>query len=277
MNRYDDRRHRLRDLRDDRRSYDPRKPARKGPAGKVIVMLVLVGVVGMVVSRAGCNASVQQAHSLPAKKSLAKLRPAELQQQTAEYGIEGGAAAGMKVINASKQIATGPADDAPEPEVKTTRDGFVVTKVRSTSPHVLPRDREQAVEEAKAEARRLLVEQGKVPPGEWKLTFDPLKVRDIPPDEKVKEAWDKGGLGTDRGWVEIDEVTLSSDTIRAERAKDRTAQAGFWFGTAFLGLLAAYGFLRLDMWTKGYLTLVLGVVVGAIVVAAVIGLGVLIW
>jgi hypothetical protein len=274
MNRSDDRRHRLRDLRDDRRRYDHSKP-RKGPAGKVIVMLVLVGVVGLVVSRAGCNATVQQAHSLPAKKSLAKLKPADLQQQTAEYGIEGGAVAAMKVISASKQIATGPADDAPEPEVKATRDGFVVTRVRSVSPHVLPRDREQAIDEAKAEARRLLVEQGKVPPGEWKLAHG--KVTDVPPDDKVREAWEKGGLGTDRGWVEIDEVTLASDTIRGERAKDRTAQAGFWFGTAFLGLLAAYGFLRLDMWTKGYLTLVLGVVVGAVVVAGVIGLGLLIW
>lgn len=274
MSRFNDR-HRLRDLRDDRRGYaDHRRPPKKGQAGKVIWIVALVAVTGLVVSRAGCHAT-PSAQTLPPKKSLASLKPKDLQQQTAEYGIEGGAVAGMKVVNASKAVDQHPLDPS-DSKVVDTIGGVVVRNVRSPTPHVLPRDREQAVQEAVAEARRVLIEQGKAPPGDWKVSFDLDKVRDVQPDEAVRKEWEKIGL-SDRGWVEIDEVTLSHDTLRQERAKERTAQAGFWFGTAFLGLLAAYGFLRLDMWTKGYLTLILGVIVGVIVVGAIVGLGLLIW
>jgi hypothetical protein len=273
MNRHDDR-NRHRDLRDDRRGYDRRPPTRKGQPAKVLWILGIVAVTGLVVSRGGCDAT-PSAHTLPPKKALASLKPKDLQQQTAEYGIEGGAAAAMKVVNAGKAAEPHPLD-TPDPEVRVTNGGFVVLKVRSSNPHVLPRDRELATQEAVAEARRVLIEQGKAPPGEWPVSFDPEKVRDVPPDEGVKKKWEESGLA-DRGWVEIDAVTLSHDTLRQERAKERTAQAGFWFGTAFLGLLAAYGFLRLDMWTKGYLTLALGVFVGGFVVAAIIALGLLIW
>lgn len=275
MSRSNDRLRDLRDLRDDRRRYnDARKPPRKGQVGKVVWLVALVAVTGMIVSRAGCHAT-PSVQTLPPKKALASLRPKDLQQQTAEYGIEGGAIAGKKAVDAAKAVDAS-AIDTPDPEVKETDGGFVVLKVRSPNPHVLPGQREQAVQEAVAEARRVLVEKGKAPPGDWKLTFDSAKVRDVPPEKSVKEEWKKIGL-EDRGWVEIDEVTLTHDTLRQERAKARTAQAGFWFGTAFLGLLAAYGFLRLDMWTKGYLTLILGIVVGVVVVGAIIGLGVLIW
>ena len=272
MNRHNDR---LRDLRDDRRAYhDSRKPARKGQVGKVLAILAVVAVAGIVASRAGCRAepSVQ---TLPPKKALAGLKPKDLQQQTAEYGIEGGAIAGMKVVATTTQ-PTDITGEAADPEVVVTTAGFVVKKVRSPRPHVLSTDRETAVREAEAEARRVLVAKGYVTANEWKVSFSPNAVHNVPPTESVQKEWEAKGLGTDRGWVEIDEVTLAHDTVRGERAKDRTAQAGFWFGTAFLGLLAAYGFLRLDMWTKGYLTLVLGIVVGAVVVAAVIGLAVLV-
>jgi hypothetical protein len=274
MNRHHDR-HRLRDLRDDRRGYyESRKPARKGQVGKVLAILAVVAVAGLVASRTGCH-SAPVAQTLPAKKQLAGLKPKDLQQQTAEYGIEGGAVAGMKIVSAANE----PVDitgEAPDPEVSVTTAGFVVKKVRSVRPHVLPADREQAVREAEAEARRVLVEKGYVTANEWKVSYDASKVGYVRPDKSVQDEWEAKGLGTDRGWVEIEEVTLAHDTVRGERAKDRSAQAGFWFGTAFLGLLAAYGFLRLDMWTKGYLTLVLGIVVGAVVVAAVIALAVLV-
>jgi len=268
---------RLRSLRDDRRGYNDTRKPKKGQAGRVIWIVAMVAIAGIFVvgSRSGCSAPVAQ--TLPPKKSLASLKPKDLQQQTAEYGIEGGAVAGMKAVNAAKAVDVSTID-TPDPEVKETDSGFVVLKVRSPNPHALSRehDHEQAIQEAVGEARRALVEKGKVPPGNWQVNFDRAKVHDVQPDKKVKEEWDKLGL-TDCGWVEIDEVTLTHDTLRQERAKARTAQAGFWFGTAFLGLLAAYGFLRLDMWTKGYLTLILGVIVVVIVIGAVTGLGFLIW
>ncbi|MCU0704853.1 MAG: hypothetical protein MUF18_12815 [Fimbriiglobus sp.] len=267
-------RHRLRDLRDDRRDYT-RKPSRKGLVAKVLLILAAVGLTGLIVGQPGCNTR-PSAQTLPPKKSLASLKPKELQQQTTEYAIEGGALAGMKVVKAAP-IADSSLPEGGEPVVKDTAAGFVVQKVRSPTPHVLPRDREQAIEETVVEARRVLAEQRNLPGSGWAVNFDRDKVRDVLPDKSLKDKWEAQGLGADRGWVEIDEVTVTHDTLRRERAKERTATAGFWLGTAFLALLAAYGFLRLDMWTKGYLTLILGIVVGGVVVAAVIGLGLLIW
>jgi hypothetical protein len=188
----------------------------------------------------------------------------------------------MDRLAADKRITAGDATALSEPEVVPTLNGYVVRGVRSENPYVLPRDRRQAVDDALAVARRTLIEKG-VPPGNWSLTFDPdnekdrQKVRDITPTQEVRDAWEASGLGSDRGWVEIEEVTLTHDSLRQERAKGRTAEAGFWFGTAFLVLLAGYGFLRLDLWTKGYLTLVLGLIVGVITVAAVLGLGLLVF
>jgi hypothetical protein len=274
MTRHNDR-HRLRDLRDDRRHAAAPKPAKKGLVAKVIGLLAVVAVAGLFVGRPGCRADVQQANTLPPKKPLAKLRAAELQQQTAEYGIAGGVAEGMKVSNAAKKAdAIALMDDPSEPEVKATDSGFVVLKVRSDRFRVLKdeKSREEAIKEAVAKARQTLIDQGKVPPGEWPLTYDKEKVRNVwPSDGTRQELEDLHGVGCGR--VEIDEVTLTHDTLRQERAKANTAQTGFWFGTAFLGLLAVYGFLRLDMWTKGYLTLILGIVVGGVVVAAIAGLG----
>ena len=100
--------------------------------------------------------------------------------------------------------------------------------------------------------------------------------KDVVAQEETKKAWAKEGLDDGRGWVEID-AKVSHDTLRKERAKGRTAEVGFWFGTAFLVLLGGYGFLRLDMWTKGYLTLVLGLVVGAAAVGGVVALGLLVF
>lgn len=273
MTRHNDR-HRLRDLRDDRRrAADPSRPTRKGLVAKVIGLLAVVAVAGLFVGRPGCRGDVQQANTLPPKKPLAKLKAAELQQQTAEYGIAGGVAAGMKEAHVAKQAEV--FDEFAEPTVTHTDAGFVVSKMRTANPRALKDEkaREEATRELYDKARAVLVEQGKVPPGDWKMTHDKAKEREVPPDESEMKAWVALGQDTSRRYLEIDEVTLTHDTLRQERAKVHTAQAGFWFGTAFLGLLAVYGFLRLDMWTKGYLTLILGVVVGGVVVAAVVGLG----
>ena len=67
------------------------------------------------------------------------------------------------------------------------------------------------------------------------------------------------GVIEGRGWAVVD-VQTSEQAIRAERSKVRFHQIGFWVGAGFLILLTGYGFLRLDAWTKGYLTTALGVV-----------------
>jgi hypothetical protein len=289
MNRYDDRyrdrdRHRLRDLRDVRRDAAYTGGRKRGLAAKVFGIILVVGIAGFAVSRFTAKPDVQP---LPPKKPLAGLKAKELQQQASQYGIEGGARAGMDRLAAderiNKQITAGDASAVPEPTVEYKDSGYVVKGVRSENPYVLPRDRKQAVDDALAVARRALTEKAGVPPGNWSLAFDPdnekdrVRVREIIPTKEVRDEWVKNGLEADRGWVEIDEVTLTHDSLRQERAKGRTAEAGFWFGTAFLVLLAGYGFLRLDLWTKGYLTLVLALIIGAVTVTTVLGLGLLVF
>lgn len=282
MNRYDDRPRdprRLRDLRDGRRDAAPAAGSKRGLVAKVFWIAVVVGVAGVTVSQFAHRPADPQ--PLPKKQPLAGLKAKDLQQQATEWGIEGGAVAGKKAVASDRRINAG--DTPSEPEVVQTANGFVVKGVRSENPYVLPQDRKKAIDDALTVARHTLIEKGYVAPGNWSFTFDPdtdrdrPKVHDVPPTDDVRKKWEESRLGTDRGWVEIEEVTLTHDTLRQERAKGRTAEAGFWFGTVFFALLAVYGFLRLDMWTKGYLTLVLGLVVGAVTVAAILGLGLLVF
>ncbi|MGL4420774.1 MAG: hypothetical protein ACRCZF_08940 [Gemmataceae bacterium] len=83
------------------------------------------------------------------------------------------------------------------------------------------------------------------------------------------ETFKKSGLDPQRVWVEVD-VELSTSQVqqlrRTERVTD-TARAG---GFLFAVILAIYGFLRLDAWTKGYLTGFLGLGAIGLVIGAVI-------
>ena len=270
MNRSDDRNA----SRDPRKGIAPPVRRPKGLVSRLLLIVAVVGVAGFAVSR---FAARPDAHPLPAKKPLASLKPKDLQQQATEYGIAEGAKAGVSGVSNLKRInatALAPA----EPEVTVTDREIVIRGVRSANPHVLPKDRGQAEQEALSEARRILIEKGYMPakagPTEWPLEVADSK--DVAAQEETKKAWAKEGLDDGRGWVEID-AKVSHDTLRKERAKGRTAEVGFWFGTAFLVLLGGYGFLRLDMWTKGYLTLVLGLVVGAAAIGGVVALGLLVF
>ena len=79
---------RLRGLRDDRRGYNDHRKPKKGQAAKVIWIVAMVAIAGIFVvgSRSGCAAH-PVAQTLPPKKSLASLKPKDLQQQTAEYWL----------------------------------------------------------------------------------------------------------------------------------------------------------------------------------------------
>jgi hypothetical protein len=96
--------------------------------------------------------------------------------------------------------------------------------------------------------------------------------REIPPTEEEKSIIRANNLNANVRWVEID-LELSEEHVQKLRSAERVTDAFRVAALAFALVAALYGFLRLDQWTKGYLTLWLGLGAGAAVV--VVGLVVL--
>jgi hypothetical protein len=88
-----------------------------------------------------------------------------------------------------------------------------------------------------------------------------------PPTPEEQELLKKSGYHTDRVYVEYT-VELTSDQVRELRARDRLGSALRCFGVVAAVALVGFGFLRLDEWSKGYLTswlafIALGLIGGA--------------
>ena len=271
--------------RDPRRGYAPPQPHFRKPRVAsgvwVVVALAVTGLVGSWMLPRPAEA-VTDADPLPPQKPLASLKAKDAQRQVALYGIEGGAKAQVAAASAVEPF-DGSEENRVKPRVTLSPDRteVVVKGVLSGNFHPHPAKNELADEDVRTEVRRLLVAQKLVPAKagpDWPVEITAR--REVPPTSEQKAKW----LGDDslrdgaedRGWLNAD-ARVSLDALRVETANAHTAKAGFWFGTAFLVLLAGYGFLRLDMWTKGYLTLVLGLVVGAAAVGGVIALGFLVF
>lgn len=78
------------------------------------------------------------------------------------------------------------------------------------------------------------------------------------PTEAVKAEWKANKLDTNRSWVIID-CELTEKQVQRLRANDRVNDGLRGAGLVMVLCIAAYGFLRVDAWTKGYLTIWLAV------------------
>lgn len=262
--------------RNDRRRNDRDRPlggpSAEGRATNRRVLWIVLAMVfaGIFVARFSDKAAVQPP---PPKKTLASLKPRELQDQAAVYGILEGAKAGKEAVAAAKSgvpvnAVVHTTDVGPsEPKVEKTTRGYRVLGAWSENPYVYPRDQTEAEEDAVRVATLRLSEElnGLTP------VVEVTGTRVEQPSEQVRSVWKANGLDPDRKWVVVD-VQTSEDAIRVERSKQRFGQVGFWVGATFLVLLCGYGFLRLDMWTKGYLTLALAAVALLLVVGGLAGL-----
>jgi len=92
-------------------------------------------------------------------------------------------------------------------------------------------------------------------------------VREVQPSAEDRKEWAARGLDPNRVWVTVD-VEVSESQVNNLRAGERVNTAFHYGAVVFAGLLAAYGFLRLDAWTKGYLTSWLALGAVAVVVLA---------
>lgn len=148
-----------------------------------------------------------------------------------------------------------------------------LTAIRSSNPRP---NKELALQDALNVARTELMKQLDLlePPIHTKPSMVTMKqnyikgeVREILPSESEKEAIRASGLNSNVRWVEID-LELTESQVQKLRSAERVTDA-FRMGALLFALIAAvYGFLRLDQWTKGYLTMWLGLGAGAAVVVA---------
>lgn len=139
--------------------------------------------------------------------------------------------------------------------------------IRSSKPHTT---KEAALTDALTVGRTELMKQleqldSPIHARPWlvKMKSEYVKgdVREIPPSDKEKELIKANGLNPNVRWVEID-LELTEDQVQQLRSTERVTDA-FRVGALVVAFLAAvYGFLRLDQWTKGYLTLWLGLAAG---------------
>lgn len=250
---------------------DPRRtPRPAGLAGPRVLWIVGAMVIAAIAVHQFTDKPAAQAP--PPRKPLAKLNAKDLQEQSAVGGVLAGAKAGKDEIAAIRKgllpshvAFTASGEPMAEPRVEKTDHGYRVVGAWSERPYVLPRDEAEAKADALAVARDRLAKEldGMAP------AVEELAVRTEKPTPEMQKKWTDNKLEPNREWVVVD-VQTSDEAVRAERGKQRFGKIGFWVGVAFLNLLAAYAFLRLDMWTRGYLTTALGVGMIALLVGGVL-------
>jgi hypothetical protein len=251
-----------------RRDRDPRPPAK--PTGARVFWIV--GAMVLAAIAVSQLADKPSAQAPPPKKPMAKLNPSDMQERATMYGILEAAKVGKDELAARQKgqlphLAnwTDGGEPANEMRVEKTDRGYKVVGAWSENPYVLPQDEDEAKADAVRVATQKLTEElnGLTP------AVEVVTVRTEKPTAEMQKKWKDGGVEANRGWVVVD-VQTSEEAVRHERMKGRFGKVGFWAGVAFLNLFALYAFLRLDMWTRGYLTTFLGVGIVALVVGTVL-------
>ncbi len=214
----------------------------------------------------------------PTVKPLARMSAREVSQQVAIEGILGGARAGQEIL-AKRQ--PNPNRETPTVYISTSAGPSLyndpkvsISNVQGKHPHVAIRlervrsegayrKREEAIADACRVARVRLADvfQGLQPRIDWLPPDFAIQneymlansVREIAPDSDTKARWVANGLESDRMWVEVD-IEVSEDQLRTLRSKQRITSISWYVGGLFAFLLAWLLFLKLDGYTKGYLT-----------------------
>ncbi len=256
------------------------------------VVPVLVGFVWLSTPR------VARVLAPPPPRRLDSLSPSQLQDHTAKNGIVGGATAGKKALaslpnhtppeipdfSRTEPVSTpvgGPPTVVTRPIALdrpglpgTGRTVIRVTGIRSDAPHS---SEDRAIADAVEVARLKLIEEfAKLDPPilevpeSWVIRdqyIRPGSVEKILPPQQIKDEWKAAHLNPERVWVKLD-IEVSEDQIRHLRAEQRLLQTGTVGGAILILAGVLYGFLRLDAFTKGYLTGGLGAIAvfGAVLV-----------
>lgn len=232
---------------------------------KRILVILAVGTVAAVAMTFFFRSSRSAPQPPPPPEAMARMSPKKLQSHAADNGVMGGARAAEQTMAVSITTTTTEPTHAVAPDPigdSTTAVRFV--RIRSESPQP---SKDKAMNDALLVARQKIVDHLRSldPPVETIPTLDdvrnkyvkPESVVEVQPTEAVRTAWAESKLEPNRMWVEID-VEVTDNHVRELRAKDRITSAGWISAGVFLLVATLFGFLRLDAWTRGYLTTFLG-------------------
>lgn len=268
--------------------------ARRGGAGKRVLYILAVGVVVAAAVSMFRGGSDRYVTPPPTPARMSGMSASKLQHYAADRAIVGGANAAEKALAARPTHPDAIADpertvpvsapaprhaDAARPVVDVSpgkSKPAIKLHVKSDKPYP---SKDMALNDAliKAgldirEALRALDPPVEAQPGWMKVKADylrPESVRYIEPTPEQKQAWAEDGDGriddTNRYWAEID-VEVTDEQVRELRSDSRVRTGGVVAAVGFVLVLALFGFLRLDAWTRGYLT-------GGLAVAAVAAAG----
>lgn len=275
--------------------------SRCGGAGKRVLYILAVGVVVAAAVSMFRGGSDRYVSPPPAPARMSGMSASKLQDYAADRGIVGGAVAAEKAL-AARPTHPDRIDDPnravpvsvavprhPEPVAVAGRPAVdlspgkpkpvIKLQVKSDKPYP---NKDMALNDA------LITAGGKIrdalrelnPPIENRPGWEKVKaeylrpesVRYIEPTPEQKQAWAEQGEGriddVNRYWAEID-VEVTDEQVRELRSEGRVGTTGLVAAVGFVLVLALFGFLRLDAWTRGYLTGGLAVAVVAAAGAAV--------
>lgn len=252
--------------------------------GRRIASVLLIGFVAAAVVSLATNRSTRVAPA-PAEP-MSRMTPRRLQAHASDNAVIGGATAGQQALAAANilpdfaqtttvSVASASAPDAtPDADAThpwsphTARPAVLLPHVRSESPHPT---REKALADAVNVARLQLRDKFRaldppldVLPSAAVVQTEYLHgVTEVQPTAEDRAAWAEAKVGTSRLWVDVT-VAVSDEQVRQLRSASRVDRAGVYAGLAFVLLAAAYGFLRFDALTRGYLTTVLAIVAAVV-------------
>jgi len=250
-------------------------PARGSSVGRTFWILAVAGFAAFCLWQ---YHGASEVVAPPTVKPLARMSARDASQQVSIEGILGGARAGQEII---AKRPSNPNRETPTVYISTAAGSSLhndpkvyVSNIQGNHPHVAVRlervrsegayrTREEAIADACRVARGRLVDvlRGLQPSIEWLPPDLSIQneymlansVREIAPDADTKARWVANGLESDRIWVELD-IEVSEDQLRALRGKQRITSISWYVGGLFAFLLAWLLFVKLDGYTKGYLT-----------------------
>lgn len=272
----------------------PAKPS-AGTGRRVALILVACGITAGIVSLVSAPATRSIAPP-PPPQLMGRMSAPRMQEYAADNAVVQGALAADKELIALRRERHSNSDPMTDPHVVVRAADPVGTRrvsmsavgtlprdpaamrspaaihlaqVRSKSPH---ETRERALDDALTMARdRLLAEFREAdPPVHATPSTDDVRakylradsVTEVLPAQDVQDAWKAANLDPNRVWVEVD-VEVTADQLRELRAGYRLGWTAWVVAAILVMVVVVHGFLRVDAWTKGYLTTALALAAAA--------------
>ena len=260
-------------------------------AGKRIFGILAVGAIAAVAVSLFTAGSRPRVTPAPVPEKMAGMSAKRLQAHASDNGIVAGASAAQNAL-ASKDSKDDPTLNpnptvpvsiktpqtiTPDPAHAGKANPALKLSVRNATPEA---SREKAVNEALLVAQKQIVDhlRNLDPPIEETpsietirseyLRSDKVAITQVT-DKNLIAEWEAAKVESNRMYAHID-IEVSEDQIRKLRAGERLESAGWIAALAFALVASLFGFLRVDGWTKGYLTTALAVAFAGAVGAAVV-------